>query len=332
MKMLHKSIRKALVPLIFAGLLGTLLLTVLWERIIVVVPAGHSGVLWYLFLGGTEVASHPLGEGLHVILPWDRIFIYDMRLQTHTEDYDVVSKDGLQIRIRMHFRWRAIPPNLPLLTKTVGPNYLPKLLIPAIGSVLSEVVSQYKAEDIYSNSRELIESRVLQEATSDRVRNGIGLDSGENVRHDVIGLIDVLIREVILPSSVSNAIERKVTEAQYVQEYEYRIEREKLEATRKEIEATGIRRFQDTVTPGMSDSYLKWRGIEATQKLAESANSKIVIMGNGERGLPVLLNAWDDSVAAKAGSNVPTEPVAPSLRNALPLLRPPAVSTPMTID
>src|SRR5690606_22537021 len=115
---------------------------------------------------------------------------------------------------------------------------------------------------------------------------------------------------VVLPTSVREAIERKVSEAQYVQEYEYRLEREQLEARRKEIEATGIRRFQDTVTPGMSDNYLKWRGIEATQKLAESPNSKIIIMGNGDRGLPVLLNAAEDPGAAKPRDGSPPAPEA----------------------
>src|SRR5690606_33786400 len=124
--------------------------------------------------------------------------VYDTRLGTHTEDYDVVSLDGLQIRIRMHYRWRVVPSNLPFLTKTVGPNYLKKLLIPALGSVLAEVVAQYKAEQIYSTERDAIQARVLEQATSDRVKYGIGLDAGTRMGDDVIGLIDVLIREVVL--------------------------------------------------------------------------------------------------------------------------------------
>lgn len=324
MKPRHRTIRRMTAPIIFAGLVAALLVTALWERIVVTIPAGHAGVLWHLFFGGTKITTRPLGEGLHIILPWDKVFIYDTRLGTHTEDYDVMSLDGLQIRIRMHYRWRVVPSNLPFLTKTVGPDYLKKLLIPAIGSVLAEVVAQYKAEQIYSTERDAIQARVLAQATSDRVKNGIALDAGKSMGDDVIALIDVLIREVVLPPSVREAIERKVSEAQYVQEYEYRLQRETLEARRKEIEATGIRLFQDTVTPGMSDNYLKWRGIEATQKLAESPNSKIIIMGNGDRGLPVLLNASEDQGAAKPRDDTPPSPepngyVAPFFSHGLSL-------------
>jgi regulator of protease activity HflC (stomatin/prohibitin superfamily) len=109
-----------------------------------------------------------------------------------------------------------------------------------------------------------------------------------------------------LPAAIMAAINRKTEQYYIAEEYKFRVEREKRESERKKIEGEGIRDFQQTVSQGISESYLRWRGIEATLQLSQSTNSKVVIIGSGKDGLPVILgNA--DTPASLPRASIPTE-------------------------
>jgi hypothetical protein len=119
----------------------------------------------------------------------------------------------------------------------------------------------------------------------------------------MISLVDILINKIYLPQRFIDAIDSKLEQAQVVQEYEYRVDREALESERKRVEAEGIRSFQEIVTPAISESYLRWRGIEATLKLAQSPNSKVVVIGNSATGLPLILDtATNEAIDASASA------------------------------
>lgn len=271
------------------------IIAALAPNIFITIPSGKAGVLWLRFFGGTSLGGPALDEGLHIIFPWDRIFIYDMRLQEHDQSYEVIGHDGLQFSVDISFRWRLNRNTLPYLHKDIGPNYLEALLIPEIGSVVRERVSRYETEDLFATRRAQIQREIRDAIVSPEVYNRIGASLDSREIDSSVVLFDVLFRDIQLPERLRAAIERKLEQAQISQEYTFRIAREHLEAERKRIEAQGIQAFQQTVQTGISDNYLKWRGIEATLQLAASQNAKVVVIGNSPQGLPLILNTGDNA-------------------------------------
>lgn len=292
---------------IFTVLLLLFLLIVLWERIVFMVPPGHEAVVWHSvrlpWVSGNH--SYLAEEGVEFIWPWDKRYLYDLRLMTHTQAYPVVSQEGLHFEIDMTFRWKVVQQNLIELNKTVGQNYLESMLIPEIGSVLREIVANYPAEALYTVERNAVQNEIYTEITGGSLPNHIGSRVSED--NDVTILLqDTLMTNIRLPTSLKEAIERKLSEAELVSQYQFRVARERLESERKQVEAEGIRDFQETVAPAITDSYLQWRGIEATLELAKSPNSKVVVIGNN-KGLPLILDTQEGRQtpdAAVIGSSV----------------------------
>ena len=277
----------------FIFLIFSFLFIILYSQMVFTIPVGHTSVLWHrVNFTNTAISEGPLPEGVKVILPWDRLYTYDLRLQSRRETYEVVSKDGLHFDITLSFRWRAIAKNIVDLNQTLGPNYVEKLLVPQIGSITREIAAQFSAEDLYSSKRETVQQKIYDRVSDDSHLNGIiPTTANFTTEHrDVVALADILIEKVELPSSIKTAIENKLKQAQIAQEYLYRLQRERLESKRKLIEAQGIRDFQKTVAPAITESYLRWRGIEATLKLSGSKNSKVVVIGNSATGLPLILD------------------------------------------
>jgi regulator of protease activity HflC (stomatin/prohibitin superfamily) len=261
-----------------------LVLIVLAPRIFIVIPAGHIGVLWRPFLGGTVTDRH-YKEGLRIIPPWDEMVIYDARLQKTARMYDTISSNGLSMQVEIAVRFRLDRDSAGLMHKLIGVNYPEILVYPEIGSHARELIAGYTPEQLYTETRAFIQAEILERMVT---QLGSSLVS-QNVRGKMLHVEDVLIRSVVLPTRVAEAIERKAEQQQVMLEYDFRIAREEKEAERKRIEAAGVRDFQAIVAGTITDSYLRLRGIEATTSLAESPNSKIVIIG-GKDGLPVILN------------------------------------------
>lgn len=281
---------------VFFALITSFLFAVLWDKIVYTTPVGHASVEWYSILGGTRASKGPLREGIHIIWPWNQFYTYDLRLQDHKQSYAVVSQDGLHFDIDLDFRWEVIKEEVVTLNQEIGPDYLDRLLIPEIGSVLRRIVATYPAEAIYTSERNALQQAVFDEVTSSTHPNGVRSPQINDGEPDTIILTDILISKVDLPPMIQDAIERKLSEAELVKEYAFRVEREQLESERKAVEAEGIRQFQATVAPAITDSYLKWRGIEATLELAKSNNAKVVVIGNSEAGLPLILDTGNQGL------------------------------------
>lgn len=277
----------------FFLLVALFILIVCWDRIVITTPAGHGGVVWHLLFGGTRTAERSMGEGVHIVAPWNTVFDYNLRLQTHRTTYNVVTRDGLQVKIGIGFRWRANPDHLGTLHQKFGPTYRDTLIVPAIGSITRDIIARYDVADLVSERRNMIQQEIYRTVISDRISNGIG-GVNDSTFGKVVILEDILIYDVELPEPVRRAIESKLSQAQMVEEYRYRVQREELESERKAVEAQGIRRFQEIVASNMSPAYLRWRGIEATVELARSPNSKVVVIGNQQSGgLPLILDGSD---------------------------------------
>jgi regulator of protease activity HflC (stomatin/prohibitin superfamily) len=317
---LQRTIRRLSTGFIFAILVTLFVVFMLWRHMVITVPAGYAGVMWWRFFGGTDVLGPPKDEGLHLIFPWDHLIVYDTRLQEYAEDFEVVSNDGLNLRVTASIRWRARRSQLGVLHRSIGPDYVRLLLLPEVGSILRETISRYKAEDLYANDRHAIQETIYRRLVSFR-GYGIGGSADEQGSVDPISLTDVLISEVTLPDTLRAAVERKFAQAEFVEEYRFKVQSEVLESQRKEVEANGIRRFQEIVTPTISDAYLRWTGIEATLKLAQSPNSKVVIVGNGPGGMPVILNGFESekpAAVATSESDVAKKPPEPPLPPIVP--------------
>ena len=297
-------------PIIVIYLMVTTLIGFLIApNVIVTVSTGHVGVLWKRFRGGTQLDPRLLKEeGMRVLLPWDKLFLYDLRLQTTTDTYNAISKDGVNLTATINIRFRLKHDAIPQLHQGIGPDYLTRLVRPEIGNRMREIIAEYTAEEVYSTKRQEIQKRIrthteamLGQSMMERTKEES--EYGEHYRVSLdamLNLYDTLVLGLELPPSVVAAINRKVEQYYLVQEYAFRVDRERKESERKRIEAEGIRAFQQIVSQGISDSYVRWRGIEATLQLAQSPNSKIVIIGSGKDGLPVILGNVDTPIAPKA--------------------------------
>lgn len=289
---LIRFLRRLSLGLSFALLISTFLFVILWNVMVHTIPVGHAGVVWHrILLSGGAYSKGPLAEGLHIIFPWDKMFIYDLRLQVRDQTYQVLSKDGLAFEVNLSFRWRVANDHLVSLNQNFGPNYVETLMIQEIGAVTRQIIAQFTAEALFTDARAQVQQRIYDKVTEVSVENGIGhKEPVTKDSHNVVLLSDILIKHVELPERIARAIESKLEQAQVVEEYRFRVAREALESERKRVEAEGIRGFQEIVTPAISESYLRWRGIEATLKLAQSSNSKVVVIGNSATGLPLILD------------------------------------------
>jgi regulator of protease activity HflC (stomatin/prohibitin superfamily) len=273
---------------------------VLYPFMVVTVPSGQVGVVWKRFAGGTVLDPRLLkDEGLHIILPWDKIFLYDLRIQSITDNYNAISSDGVSLTATVNIRFRLKHDSIPTLHQVVGPNYI-KLIGPGIASQLREVIAQFTAEQVYSTARQEIQDKIRErtvEQLGEKMMEREGEESYSVAMRDTITLYDTLLFAILLPEAIVTAINRKTEQYYISEEYKFRVEREKRESERKRIEAEGIRDFQQIVTQGgIAESYLRWRGIEATLQLSQSTNSKVVIIGSGKDGLPVILGNMDTTV------------------------------------
>lgn len=299
-------------------MLVTLVAVVLFPYAAVTVPSGHVGVLWKRFGGGTVLDPRQIrDEGLHLIWPWNELFLYDLRLQSITETYNAISSDGVSLTSTMNIRFRLQRAAAPVIHQALGPNYPQLLVRPGIGSLTREVMAQYTAEQVYSTARQEIQDKIRslsQDRLSEKMMEREGDEPYRVSLSDTVILYDTLVYGIELPVVVVNAINRKIEQYYISEEYKFRVERERRESERKKIEAEGIREFQQIVSQGISDSYLRWRGIEATLQLSQSTNSKVVIIGSAKDGLPLILGNMAASpaegrtgAATEGGSTWPTD-------------------------
>jgi regulator of protease activity HflC (stomatin/prohibitin superfamily) len=333
-----RFVEQHLPVLVIYLLVATLIAVVLAPFTLVTVPSGYVGVLWKRFGGGTVLDPHKLkAEGMRITLPWNVVFLYDLRLQSATETYNAISRDGISLTATINIRFRLKREAVPQLHQSIGPNYIETLMEPEIGNRMREVIAEYTAEDVYSTKRAEVQDKIRQRAEAmmgeKMMSGGESEDQEENAPYRIplyalLNLIDTLILGIELPKAVETAIDRKIEQYYISEEYKFRVAREIRESERKKIEAEGISEFQKIVSQGISDSYLRWRGIEATLQLAQSSNSKIVIVGNSKDGLPIILGNVDASPSPQPASPAGNGDATPKERTTAATPSPPLEKTP----
>lgn len=239
---------------------------------LVVVPAGYKGVYFSVLWGGTQTSTY-YDEGLKLKFPWDEIYLYNTRIQEHQDSIVLLTEDGLEVVIEISFRYLPDFENLGRLHKEVGPDYLHTILKPRVSAIVRDVISRYDINSLYSVSRDVIQEEITQRGQLQITDN-----------YPII-LVNVVIKRIDLPRAVAEAINDKLVYEQQMLEYEFRLLLEEKEATRKLIEARGIRAFVDA----SGQDIMMWEGIKATQKLATSENAKVIVIGTDSKDLPVIL-------------------------------------------
>ncbi len=239
---------------------------------ITVVPAGHVGVKD--FFG--SVSSSVLTPGVHLVLPFTRVIKMSIQTQEVKETAEVPSKEGLVMDLEGSLLYRLDPTKAADMYKTVGKDYQEIVVHPQIRSAIREITASYDAKALYSSEREQIARETFE--LFQKMAGGRGIIAEA-----------VLLRKIGLPPIVANAIQEKLKAEQQSQQMKFVLQKEQQEAERKRIEAQGIADFQKIVAQGISAQLLEWKGIEATEKLAMSPNTKIVVVGNPKSGLPIIL-------------------------------------------
>jgi prohibitin 1 len=257
------------ISMVLAVLFGLIAFT----RILTVIPAGHVGVVD--FFG--SVSDKTLRSGINFRNPFARIAKLSIKTQQAYEDMEVPSKEGLTIKISISCLYHLDPEKAAEVYKTVGPDYEEVILRPQFRSVCRGVTAGYEAKALYTSQREVLAKTIYEDLVALVAARGVIVESTP-------------LRNIDLPRKVTDAIEDKLKAEQESQRMEFILTKEKQEAERKRIEAKGISDFQNIVAQGISEPLLRWKGIEATEKLAASSNSKIVIIGSGKDGLPVILD------------------------------------------
>lgn len=242
----------------------------------VTIGSGKAGVLYKTFDGGVVTDEPALGEGFHVVAPWNKVFIYEVRQQEVFEKMNVLSSNGLDIKLDASIWFQPEFNKLGKLHQEKSEMYKERILLPAIRSAARSVVGRYTPEQLYSSKRDAIQSEIYEETK-------------KIVEDQYIQLNDVLVRDVTLPPTIKDAIERKLKQEQESLEYEFRLVTASKEAEKVIIEAKGKAESNRILSASLTDKILQDKGIDATMKLAESPNSKIIVIGSGDSGLPIIL-------------------------------------------
>jgi regulator of protease activity HflC (stomatin/prohibitin superfamily) len=267
-----KRFQKSEATFAIAGFIVALFISLL--QIFTIIPAGHTGVID--FLG--YVSDNTLKPGVNIVNPMANVEKMSIKTQELKEMMNVPSQEGLSVELEISLLFKLDSERANEIYKTVGPNYVEIILTPQFRSVVRGVTARYEAKALYTASRERLAGEIVSELEKLVGPRGITVEQAA-------------LRQIKLPPRLTQSIEEKLQAEQESQRMAFILLKEEQEADRKRIEAKGIADFQDIVSKGISDQLLKWKGIEATEKLANSQNSKVVIIGSGKDGLPIILGS-----------------------------------------
>ena len=258
------------------AIIVAVVLVVLLAKSAVTIDSGEAGVLFKTFGQGVVTDEPPMAEGFHIVAPWNKVFVYEVRQQELFEKMKVLSSNGLEIQIDASAWYEPVYKDLGNLHQSLGQDYLQRVIQPAIRSAARSVVGRYTPEQLYSSKRDAIQDEIYEETK-------IILEK------QYVQLNEVLVRDVTLPNTIKDAIERKLKQEQESLEYEFRLVTAAKEAEKVIIEAEGKAESNRILSASLTDKILQDKGIDATMKLAESPNSKVIVIGSGDSGLPIIL-------------------------------------------
>lgn len=259
--------------IIIAAAIGIVAVIVLYKSSMTI-HSGEAGVLFKTFSGGID-KENTYGEGFHIIAPWNKMIVYEVRQQQVMESMAVLSSNGLEIKVDVSVWYQPQFKYLPSLHQEKGQNYMENVIKPSIRSATRSVIGRYTPEEIYSTKRDAIQSEINEETK-------------KILDKQYVQLNEVLVRDITLPATIKTAIENKLKQEQESLEYEFKLQKAKKEAERQIIDAEGKANANRILSASLTDKILQEKGIEATLELSKSPNTKVVVVGNKE-GLPLIL-------------------------------------------
>lgn len=249
---------------------------IIFSKSFIILQPTERGVVFKKYTTGLDV-DNVLGEGLNIVAPWNEVFTFQIAEKSIEETMDVLSKDGLSIKIDVSLRYRANPGKIGYLYRSFKDDYVNDLIRPELRSAVREIIGQYTPEELYASKRQEIETKIK-------------LNTEAILRENYIEQKTLLFRSITLPQKIKESIERKLEADQEAQTYTYLIEKEKKEAERRKIDALGKAEANKILSASITENILKEKGISATEELAKSPNAKIIVIGGGKDGLPIILN------------------------------------------
>ena len=281
-----KRRKRHLVPLLVSMILLLIGIVLLWQRIVIVVPGGSVGVLYRPFSGGVQL-NRVLNEGLHIIWPLNYVTQYSTRVNVQELELNLLTSDLLEADVKVVFQYEINRQTVALLHRYAGPDFLKKIITPQLVAALRDQVSKYSSKNAFTaDLREMLTNITI--IADDLILDDLSPPGLSNVRLVKLSAIEIL--SVTYPQSVREAIHQKMVEAQNAEAYAYLVDISRQEAERKVIEARGIKNFLDIAFNGVNADYLRYRGVEASESMAKSANAKVLLFGSGASGLPLMLS------------------------------------------
>ncbi len=262
-------------PFIVIGVIALFIIGAVSSSLFFTVEAGQRAVIFKKFGIGLE-KDNIIQPGFHSKAPWNEVYVYDVQENTTDENMDILDKNGLSIHVDISVRYKMIEDKIGYIHETFGTNYVQKLIIPEVRSAVRQVMGRYTAEEIYSTKRAEVEATI--KAESEKI-----------LQANNVTMVTLLIRSIQLPDQIRIAIESKLQQQQEAFAYQFRLDKEKSEAERKRIAAEGESRANNIINNSLTDKLLKMRGIEATLELSKSPNTKIIVIGSGKEGMPLIL-------------------------------------------
>ncbi len=262
-------------PFIILGIIGFIVVMALSSSLFYTISATERAVLFYPFGRGLD-KDNIEGPGTHVKAPWNDVYTYKVNEMSSEENMDVLDKNGLSIHIDITLRYYPNPDKIGYIHEQFTTDYETVLVIPEVRSTVRQVMGRYTAEEIYSTKRAEVETAIKSETETILTKNNVHATA-------------VLIRSIMLPEQIKVAIESKLQQEQEALAYQFRLDKERSEAERKRIAAEGESRANNIINNSLTDKLLKMRGIEATLELSKSPNSKIIVIGSGKDGMPLIL-------------------------------------------
>ena len=247
-------------------------LLVAFSQLVTVIPAGHTGVIDFLGV----VSDNTLKPGVNLVNPMAKVEKMSIKTQELKELMSVPSKEGLSVDLEISVLFKLNSEKAHDIYKTVGPNYAEIILVPQFRSVVRGVTARYEAKALYTASREKLANEIISELE-------------KLVGPRCITIEQAPLRQIQLPARLTQSIEEKLQAEQESQRMAFILLKEEQEAERKLIEAKGISNYNNIVNASLTDKILKQKGIDATLELANSPNSKVVVIGSGKDGLPLIL-------------------------------------------
>jgi regulator of protease activity HflC (stomatin/prohibitin superfamily) len=268
---------KRFIPFIILGVIALFILMGLSSSIFFSLGATERGIIFYKFGEGLD-KENVLQPGFHTKAPWNDLIIFDVSEISSDETMDINDKNGLPIHVDVTVRYTPKNDKIAFIYEKFKTDYASRLVIPEMRSMTRQVMARYTAEEIYSTKRAEVETTIKTE--TEKILNANFIDSKA-----------VLIRSIKLPDQIRMSIESKLQQQQEALAYQYRLDKEKSEAERKRIAAEGESRANNIINNSLTTNLLRMRGIEATLELSKSPNAKVIVVGSGGDGMPLILNS-----------------------------------------